>query len=53
MATGAQILVSDLTKTLVETRGDIVIGPPQSVELKGLGTAQVVHEVEWPDPAAG
>lgn len=47
LATGAQILVSDLTKTLVETRGDILIGPPQSVELKGLGAAQVVHEVDW------
>ncbi len=53
LATGAQILISDLTKTLVETRGDIRIGPPRSVELKGLGAAQVVHDVEWSVPAPG
>ncbi|MEM7286837.1 MAG: adenylate/guanylate cyclase domain-containing protein [Actinomycetota bacterium] len=52
MATGAQILISDLTKTLVETRGDIRLGPPESVELKGLGSAHVVHEVDWTGPTS-
>ena len=51
VATGGQILISDLTKTLVATRGDIQVGPPNAIELKGLGETQTVHEVHWSAPS--
>ena len=51
-ATGAQILISDVARTLVATRGDIRIGPATSVELKGLGERQTVYEVDWSQSTA-
>jgi class 3 adenylate cyclase len=46
-ADGGQILVSSMVRELVAPRGDIDIGPPREVALKGLDGVQVVHEVGW------
>ena len=46
-ATGGEILVSSLTKALLETRGDVRFGEPREVQLKGITASQTVHPVLW------
>lgn len=47
LAEGGQILVSSLVKQLVETRGDLALGPGRPVQLKGISGTHTVHPVEW------
>lgn len=44
-ATGGEVLVSSLTKAILETRGDLVFGPPRPVPLKGLDGLHDLHPV--------
>lgn len=48
-AVGGEILVSSLTRSIIESRGDLVFGASREVDLKGLGGRHVVHPVliEW------
>ncbi|HSL73919.1 MAG TPA: adenylate/guanylate cyclase domain-containing protein [Ilumatobacteraceae bacterium] len=45
--TGGEILVSSLTRAILETRGDIEFGPSRAVEFKGLAGTHLIHPVEW------
>ena len=38
---------SELTKALLETRGDVRFGPPREVQLKGITDPQSVHPIQW------
>jgi adenylate cyclase len=46
-AVGGQILVSSIVQQLVASRDDIHVGPGHEFTLKGLDSAQVLHEVHW------
>jgi class 3 adenylate cyclase len=46
-AVGGEIVVSSLTKALLETRGDIRFGTPREVQLKGIAQPQDVHPIIW------
>lgn len=47
LATGGQILVSNLVKQIAEPRGDITFGPPTETQLKGIDGIAVLHDVDW------
>lgn len=47
LATGGQILVSNLVKQIAEPRGDIAFGPPTEARLKGIDGLAVIHDVDW------
>ena len=47
LATGGQILVSNLVKQIAEPRGDIPFGAPLETPLKGIDGLTVVHDVDW------
>jgi class 3 adenylate cyclase len=49
-AEGGQILVSALTRAILETRGDIDFGEPVSAELKGISGRHLLHPVAWAAP---
>ena len=44
-AAGGELLVSSLTRSIIESRGDLAFGPSREVDLKGLGGRHVVHPV--------
>jgi class 3 adenylate cyclase len=44
---GGEILVSSLTRAILETRGDLAFGPSRTVALKGLTGTHLIHPVEW------
>lgn len=46
-AAGAEIVVSALTRSILETRGDIVFGDPRLVELKGIPGQHSIFPVLW------
>lgn len=46
-AVGGEIVVSSLTKALLETRGDVRFGEPREVQLKGITLPQVVYPILW------
>jgi class 3 adenylate cyclase len=50
-AEGGEILVSSLTKALLETRGDMSFGEPREAELKGIPGVHEMHPVTWLAPA--
>ena len=47
---GGEILASSLVREIVESRGDVLFGPPRSVTLKGMGGTQMAHPVSWRGP---
>ncbi len=47
LATGSQILVSNLVKQIAEPRGDIPFGAAQETPLKGIDGLTLVHDVDW------
>lgn len=47
LAEGGEILVSSMVRDLVAPRGDVELGPPRPVELKGLDGDHRVHAVVW------
>jgi class 3 adenylate cyclase len=47
LADGGKILVSSLTKELVQTAGDVKFDEGRDVELKGLSGTHRVYAVEW------
>ncbi len=52
-ASGGEILVSSLVKSLVEPSGSVVFGEARTVDLKGFDGPQVVCAVRWSeDPRA-
>jgi adenylate cyclase len=44
-ATGGEVVVSALTKAILETRSEIMFGEPRLVELKGLPGRHSIHPV--------
>ena len=55
-ATGGEVVVSALTKAILETRSEITFGEPRLVELKGLPGRHSIHPVlpgSLREPAAG
>lgn len=44
---GGEILVSSLTRAILETRGDIEFGAARQVELKGIAGSHLIHPVDW------
>lgn len=48
-AAGGQVLVSALTRAVVEVSGDVHLGAPFTVHLKGIGEAQSLSELLWDD----
>ncbi len=46
-AAGGEILVSGLTRAILETRGDIDFGEPVNAELKGIPGMHALHPVTW------
>ncbi len=53
VASGGQILVSNLLKQIAEPRGDIPFGPALEIRLKGIDGLALVHDVDWTDYAGG
>lgn len=47
VAGGGEILVSALTRAILETHGDIEFDAPRAVELKGIAGTHLVHPVRW------
>jgi class 3 adenylate cyclase len=47
LAHGSEILVSDLVKELVSSRGDVNFENSRTVDLKGIDGPWEVHRVEW------
>jgi class 3 adenylate cyclase len=50
LAHGGQILASGVTAEITSSRGDLHFGPPEDVELKGIGGTYQVRTVEWQRP---
>lgn len=48
-AHGDEILVSSITREIVESMGDLRFGEPRTVELKGLAGSHQVHPLLWAD----
>lgn len=48
-AAGAEILLSTITREIVESRGDLHFGESRPVELKGLPGTHRVHPLLWQD----
>ncbi len=46
-AVGGEIVVSSLTKALLETRGDVRFGEPREAQLKGITQPHAVHPILW------
>jgi class 3 adenylate cyclase len=47
LADGSEILVSNLVKELVSSRGDVTFANSRTVDLKGIDGPWEVHAVEW------
>ena len=47
LAAGGEILISSLTKELVQTAGDLEFDEGREVELKGISERQRVFQVGW------
>lgn len=47
LADGGQILASGVVKEITSSRGDLVFGHSDEVELKGIAGAYHVHDVDW------
>lgn len=50
-ADGDEILLSSITREIVDSMGDLHFGPPRNVELKGLAGAYQVHPLLWNEEA--
>ncbi len=46
-AAGGEILVSALTRAILETRREVEFGPPRVEDLKGLSGTHTLHPVIW------
>jgi class 3 adenylate cyclase len=46
-ASGGEILVSSLVRSLVEPSGAVVFSDSRTLELKGFDGPQTVHVVDW------
>lgn len=51
LAEGAQILVSDIVKNIMASRGGLVFGEPVQAVLKGINEPAIVHELNWQESA--
>lgn len=50
LASGGEILVSSLVREIVAARGDIILGPPREVTLKGIEGTHLVYPIEHVEP---
>ena len=50
-ADGGEILVSALTRAILETAGDLRFGDPRETEFQGIPGRHLVHPVRWQEPA--
>ncbi len=50
LATGGQILASEITREIATAHDEITFGEPMLAELKGFSGDQTVFEVEWAEP---
>ncbi len=46
-AAGGEIVVSSLTRAILESRADIAFGPDRSVHFKGVPGTHIIHPVLW------
>lgn len=48
-ASGGQVLLSALTRAIIEVSGEVRLGPPHAVRLKGIERTHEVSELLWGD----
>jgi class 3 adenylate cyclase len=49
-AAGGEVLVSSLTRAILETSGDLRFGPSRETEFQGIPGTHLIHPVYWQDP---